>query len=108
MFDTNDDGLLSSNDVQLLLEHALQREDSKDDRSEGREDKESQRRQQRIAEAKEELLSNSQYLTHSCFYDWATRNLDSLNNLLHTFQIVPSPERERTICEEILANHQAL
>eukprot|EP00929_Paragymnodinium_shiwhaense_P097776 TRINITY_DN59371_c0_g1_i1.p1 TRINITY_DN59371_c0_g1~~TRINITY_DN59371_c0_g1_i1.p1 ORF type:complete len:2293 (+),score=533.78 TRINITY_DN59371_c0_g1_i1:227-7105(+) len=119
MFDTNDDGLLSPSDAQLLLEHALPREldglskddDKKPDDSSGGEAKDSSlaiRRQQRISEIKQDLLANSQNLTFERFYEWATRNLDHLNNLLQTFQLVPSPERERRICEEILSRHQTL
>lgn len=105
MFDTNDDGLLGSNDVQLLLEYALQREEAKDTVDDPAS---VLRRQQRIAEMKQELLGSSQHLAFERFYEWATRNLESLNNLLHTFQIVPSPDRERSICEEILSRHQSL
>lgn len=100
MFDTNDDGLLNASDVQLLLENAIRDDDGKDDRM--------VHRQLRINEMKQELLGNVQYLTFERFHEWATRHLDSLNSLLHTFQIVPSPERERAICEEILGRHQAL
>jgi len=114
MFDTNDDGLLGSGEVQQLLEHALQKEEPKEEdkkAEESREDRDAAmaaRRQQRILEIKNELLASSQHLNFERFYEWASRNLDSLNNLLHTFQIVPSPDRERTICEEILSRHQAL
>lgn len=103
MFDTNDDGLLSSNDVQLLLESI------RDDEMRRNEDgKAPGQRQLRINEMKQELLGNAQCLTFEHFHEWASRNLDSLNSLLHTFQIVPSPERERLMCEEILSRHQSL
>lgn len=111
MFDTNDDGLLSSSDVQLLLEHAIVRDDPSRVLDVDGGDKELSllaRKQQRVNEMKQELLGISQYLTFERFYEWASRNLASLTNLLHTFQIVPSPERERAICEEILSRHQTL
>eukprot|EP00429_Kryptoperidinium_foliaceum_P036408 CAMPEP_0176166284 /NCGR_PEP_ID=MMETSP0120_2-20121206/85042_1 /TAXON_ID=160619 /ORGANISM="Kryptoperidinium foliaceum, Strain CCMP 1326" /LENGTH=828 /DNA_ID=CAMNT_0017503817 /DNA_START=67 /DNA_END=2549 /DNA_ORIENTATION=+ len=109
MFDTNDDGLLSANDVQLLLDHALQKDARCEEHGEEKDVVAVMaKRQLRIAEIKQELLGSSQHLTFERFNDWAQCNLDSLNNLLHTFQIVPSPERERTICEEILSRHQSL
>lgn len=109
MFDTNDDNLLSATDVQLLLDAALQKDARGDDsRSDEKDTAAATKRQQRVLEIKQELLGNSQHLTWERFSEWAQLNIDSLNNLLHTFQIVPSPERERAICEEILSRHQSL
>lgn len=109
MFDTNDDGLLNSADVQLLLEYAFGKEDPA--LSVDGADKDASllaRKQQRIADMKQDLLGSTVYLSFERFYEWASKNIDSLTNLLHTFQIVPSPERERAICEEILSRHKTL
>mmetsp|Transcript_48065 Transcript_48065/g.112321 ORF Transcript_48065/g.112321 Transcript_48065/m.112321 type:complete len:2082 (-) Transcript_48065:260-6505(-) len=109
MFDTNDDGLLNSSDVQLLLDHVVGKEDARLG-GDGRDEDTTamQRRQQRVTEMSQELLGTSQYLTYERFYEWARLNIDRLTNLLHTFQIVPSPERERAVCEEMLSRHQTL
>jgi len=108
MFDTNDDGLLSANDLQLLLEAAFQRTPGVSNNGEV-DERDVAKKQQEIMELKEELLgSGGQHLTFERFQGWAQNNLESLNNLLHTFQIVPSPERERAIMEEILSRHKTL
>jgi len=109
MFDTNDDGLLSSADVQLLLEYAFVKDDPALSVEGADKDPSLQaRKQQRIADMKQDLLGSAAYLSFERFYEWASKNIDSLTNLLHTFQIVPSPDRERTICEEILSRHKTL
>eukprot|EP00930_Biecheleria_cincta_P011970 TRINITY_DN11519_c0_g1_i2.p1 TRINITY_DN11519_c0_g1~~TRINITY_DN11519_c0_g1_i2.p1 ORF type:complete len:2103 (+),score=364.03 TRINITY_DN11519_c0_g1_i2:537-6311(+) len=108
MFDTNDDGLLSAENVHQLLEYALSREEEKYLPSGEDIAEKDQRRLQRISDIKQELLSTSSQVSFDRFYDWAAHNMDSLNNLLCTFQIVPSPDRERAICEEILSRHPSL
>eukprot|EP00931_Biecheleriopsis_adriatica_P059602 TRINITY_DN35688_c0_g1_i2.p1 TRINITY_DN35688_c0_g1~~TRINITY_DN35688_c0_g1_i2.p1 ORF type:complete len:2117 (+),score=462.65 TRINITY_DN35688_c0_g1_i2:173-6523(+) len=111
MFDTNDDGLLSGADVHQLLEHALPREEEKylpTGALEADFKDSASRRQQHIADIKQELSVTSHQLAFDRFYEWAIRNMDCLNNLLCTFQIVPSPDRERAICEDILNRHPNL
>eukprot|EP00439_Symbiodinium_sp_Y106_P043666 s1713_g5.t1 len=131
MFDTNDDGLLSAAEVQQLLDHALQREDDKNNAAMDAQQQEAalQHRTRRLAEMKQEMLQRSvktfsqekttttstELLTGSSaplsfdrFYEWAMGNMASLDNLLCTFQLVPEPQRERAVCEEILARNPTL
>eukprot|EP00435_Cladocopium_sp_Y103_P050390 s595_g15.t1 len=63
----------------------------------------------RISQLKQELLgTTSQPLSYDRFYEWALRNMGSLNNLLCTFQLVPAPQRERAVCEDIMLRNPVL
>ncbi|CAK9114429.1 unnamed protein product [Durusdinium trenchii] len=109
MFDTNDDGLLSALEVQQLVEHSLREEEKYLPADEHLRQEAQLRSRSRISKLKQELLgSTSQPLSFDRFYEWAQRNMDSLNNLLCTFQLVPAPQRERAVCEDIMLRNPVL
>jgi len=109
MFDTNDDGLLSELEVQQLVEHGIREDDKYLPADEHLRQEAQHRNWSRIAELKQELLGNtSQPLSFDRFYEWALRNMASLNKLLCTFQLVPAPQRERAVCEDIMLRNPAL
>ena len=42
-------------------------------------------------------------VTFERFYEWARNHLSEITTLLHTFQLVSTPDKEKQICENILS-----